>query len=137
MSLTISWGLAGGGASVEFPALEPATRSWSMGSYPITLQAAWGIQPLAFRHGLAAAGHTLSLGFQLLTATEAALIRTHYHGQRAALLPFGLPEAVWRGHTSPTGPVPGTTQWRYAQEPGESHRSAGLVDVSVELVSVL
>ena len=137
MSLTISWGLAGGGASVQFPALEPASRTWSMGLYPLTMQQAWGAQPLAFRHGLRAAGHTLTLAFEYLTTVEAALIRAHYHERRGTLLPFGLPPEVWRGHTSPTGPVPGSVQWRYGNEPSEQHSSGGLVNVSVSLVSVL
>lgn len=137
MTLAITWALAGGGANVAFPPLEPASRAWSMGIYPVTMQQAWGAQPLAYRHGLRAAGHTLTLTFELLTAAEAALIRAHYHERRGSLLPFDLPPEVWRGHTSPTGPVPGSVQWRYDREPSEQHSSGGLVDVSVSLVSVL
>lgn len=120
-----------------FPALEPATRQWTLGRYPVTLQPAWGAQPLAFIHGLAAAGHSLRLSYQLLTATEAALIRSHYHGQRGSLLPFDLPPIIWQRHTSPTGPVPPIVQWRYQDEPSEEHRSGSLIDLSVSLVSVL
>lgn len=121
----------------DFPSLEPASRSWSMGAYPVTMQPAWGMAPFAFRHGLKPAAHALALGYQLLTAAQAAQIRSHYHGQRGQLLPFSLPSIIWRGALSATGPVDEATQWRYVSPPEETHRVGGLVDMTVELESVI
>lgn len=136
MALTITWSLVGGAATIQFPPLQPLSRSWTMGSYPVTMQPAWGTQPLMFRHGLYATSYGLTLQYELLTTAEAALIRSHYHERRGGLLPFTLPAIVWLGHTSPTGPFPAATQWTYASEPDEQHRSGGLIDMSVSLVSV-
>lgn len=108
-----------------------------MGAYPVIMQPAWGMAPFSFRHGLTPSGHNLTLTYQLLTATEAAQIRSHYHGQRGGLLPFSLPPTVWRGALSSTGPVNGATQWRYASAPQETHLIGSRVDLTIELESVI
>jgi hypothetical protein len=115
-----------------FPALEPATRGWDMGSFPVTMQSAWGTSPMAFSHGSQPTAHKLTLTYQLISATEAATLRTHYRTQRGGLLPFTLPAVIWLNGVS-IGPG----QWRYAGPPQETHRNGGLVDVSIELQAVL
>ena len=120
-----------------FPALEPAERAYSAALYPLSIQSGWPSGSVRFRHGTTPTGYLLKLGYQLLTATEAGLIRTHYRGQRGGTLPFALDAAVWLGHGGDTAPAATATLWRYASPPEESHRSGGLMDVAVELESVI
>lgn len=120
-----------------FPALEPLTRSYDFGQYPVSDRPAFAGGPVRFRHGTVSSGHGLLLGYSNLTATEAKLIRDHYRDQQGGFLPFDLSPEAWAGHSSMTDLVPSTTQWRYAEAPQETHKDGGLMDVTVSLVSVI
>jgi hypothetical protein len=108
-----------------------------MGQFPVSEQRGFGGGSVRFLHGSTAGGHTLGLGFVLLTQAEAKLLRDHYRTQQGGFLPFGLSAAAWAGHSSATDLVPTTTNWVYAGPPEETHRNGGLVDVTVQLVSVI
>jgi len=116
----------------DFPDLEPFARSFTLGEYPITQQKAWGLTEIPFRHGLVPVAHQLKLSYQEITSAEAALIRDHHADQHGGLLPFDLPEAVFRGN-----PAPPLGPWRYIKPPDETHLDGGLVNVAVELETVL
>ena len=118
-----------------FPALEPATRSYRLGVYPVTTQAAWASEPVRFRHGRRSHSLQLTLGYSLLTAAEAALIRTHWRTQAGGVEPFLLSIEAMLGHGA-ADIVPDGTLWRYVSPPQESHRSGGLIDLAVELQTV-
>ena len=90
-----------------------------------------------FRHGTTPANHRLRLGFVNLSAAEAKLLRDHYRTQQGGYLAFSLSAEAWAGHTTATDLVPTTTLWRYSKPPEETHKNGGLVDVTVELVSVI
>ena len=119
-----------------FPALEPATRRYSMGNFPITEEKGFGGGSVRFKHGATAYSHNLELGFTALTQAEAKLLRDHYRTQQGGYIAFPLSTQAWAGHTSFTDLVPSTTQWRYASQPQEDHLSAGYVNVQITLVSV-
>lgn len=120
-----------------FPALRPASRRYSLGVYPVSEQRGFGGGSVRFLHGAGNYGHSLELGFVLLTAAEAKLLRDHYRLQQGGYLPFSLSPEVWAGHTSATDLVPTTTLWRYDKAPEETHRKGALVDVTVALASVI
>lgn len=120
-----------------FPALEPATRRYSMGVYPVTEERGFGGGSIRFRHGTLASSHTLDLGFIALTQAQAKLLRDHYRTQNGGHVAFALSAQAWAGHTTFTDLVPATTQWRYAAAPEETHRVGGYVDVTISLLSVL
>ena len=119
-----------------FPALEPATRRYSMGTFPITEEKGFGGGSVRFKHGTTAYGHNLELGFTALTQAEAKLLRDHYREQQGGYIAFPLSTQAWAGHTSFTDLVPLSTHWRYASQPQEDHLSAGYVNVQITLVSV-
>lgn len=121
----------------DFPALEPKTRAYTAGEFPITTERSFAGGTVRFRHGTVASGHVLKLGFENLTATEGALIRNHYRSQQGTYLAFALSAEVWLGHSSATDLVPATTLWRYNGPPEETHKPGGNMDVTVELVSVI
>jgi hypothetical protein len=116
----------------DFPNLEPIDRSFSFGEYPLSMQGAWGVSDIAFRHGLPPVGHQLTLTYQEISSSKAALIRSHHADQRGGLLPFDLSLAVFHGNPSPPlGP------WKYSKPPEETHLDGGLVNVVVNLEAVL
>lgn len=119
----------------EFPELEPATRSYTLGAFPITEESSASAGSVRFRHGLAATNAELSLGFEYLTEAQASLLRVHFQGQAGSFLGFQLPPIVWKGHTFTENIFSIGAQWRYAQVPEETHLSGGLVNVSISLVS--
>jgi hypothetical protein len=117
-----------------FPALVPAGRSYSFGSYPSSIEQSFA-GDVRFLHASTASGHSLELQYEKLTEAEVALIRSHYRTQNGGHRPFALSAQAWAGHTSFTDLVPSTTLWRYASSPDETQASAGFTDVSVSLVS--
>lgn len=116
----------------DFPDLEPIARAFTFGEYPISQQKAWGLTDVPFRHGLAPSAHQLKLTYQEITSAEAASIRDHHAGQLGGLLPFDLSSAVFNGN-----PAPPLGPWRYTKPPEETHLDGGLVNVAVELETVL
>ena len=118
-----------------FPELEPATRAYDFGLFPLTEQPSLSAGIVRFRHSVTPQNYQLTLGYTALTDAEAALIRQHYQGQGGGYRSFQLPPIVWRGHTFTGNVVPANTRWRYLATPEEEHRSAGYVNVSVTLGS--
>lgn len=120
-----------------FPALRPASRRYTFAQFPVTEERGFGGGSVRFLQGSTSSGLQLELGYELLTQAEAKLLRDHYRTQEGGFLPFALSAEAWAGHTDLSTLAPTTTQWVYADPPDESHRSGGLVDVTVQLVSVI
>jgi hypothetical protein len=118
-----------------FPVLEPATRSYDFGLFPLTEEPSVSAGIVRFRHSITPQNYQLTLGYVDLTDAEASLIREHYQSQGGGYLSFQLPATVWAGHTFSGNIVPYTTRWRYIETPEEEHRSAGYVNVTVTLGS--
>lgn len=108
-----------------------------MGAFPVTVEKGFGGGNTRFLHGSVSSGHTLELGFENLTEAEATQIREHYIGQNGGHVAFSLSSNAWAGHSSMTDLVPSTTQWKYSGPPEETHKSAGYVDMTVSLLSVI
>lgn len=121
----------------NFPSLRPASRQYSFGVFPVTEERGFGGGSVRFLHATVSNSHQLQLGFVHLSQADAKLLRDHYRNQEGGYLPFSLSAEAWAGHTSQTDLVPNTTYWRYAQPPEETHRKGGLVDVTLQLVSVI
>jgi hypothetical protein len=116
-----------------FPELEPATRAYDFGLFPLTEQPSLSAGIVRFRHSVTPQNYQLTLGYTALTDAEAGLIREHYQGQGGGYRSFQLPPIIWRGHTFSGNVAPTNTRWRYLAAPEEEHRSAGYVNVSVSL----
>jgi hypothetical protein len=119
-----------------FPSLEPTSRTYDFGRYPVTTQSGWAGGMVRFRHGLSPANHRLTLEYTYITEAQAKLLRDHYREQRGGFFQFALSSTAWAGHSSMTDLVPSTTSWRYAKQPEETHRSGSLVDMIIELEAV-
>jgi hypothetical protein len=118
-----------------FPELEPATRAYDFGLFPLTEQPSLSAGIVRFRHSITPQNYQLTLGYTALTDAEASLIRQHYQGQGGGYRSFQLPSIIWRGHTFSGNVAPTNTRWRYIAAPEEEHRSAGYVNVTVTLGS--
>jgi hypothetical protein len=118
-----------------FPVLEPATRSYDFGLFPLTEEPSVSAGIVRFRHSVTQQNYQLTLGYVNLTDAEASLIREHYQSQGGGYHSFQLPSIIWAGHTFSSNIVPYTTRWRYIETPEEEHRSAGYVNVTVTLGS--
>lgn len=118
-----------------FPELEPATRSYDFGLFPLTEEPSISAGIVRFRHSTTPQNYQLTLGYVDLTDAEASLIREHFQGQGGGYRSFQLPPIIWKGHTFTGNVVPTNTRWRYTAAPEEPHRSAGYVNVTVTLGS--
>ena len=118
-----------------YPALEPATRSYDLGAFPLTEQPSLSAGVVRFRHSVAATDYRLQLGYIYLSDAEATEIRTHFQSQGGTYRSFQLPSIIWKGHTFSGNVFPVGTRWRYADTPEETHQSGGLVNMTISLVS--
>jgi hypothetical protein len=121
----------------SFPAIEPFQRRFSLGALPVAqLQTSTGVS-IRFRIGTDATAFSLQLDYIHLSAAEAKQIRDHYNAKQGSLIFFLLPSIIWSGHGSNSLVAPFGTEWRYAAPPEETQRKGGLVNVSVQLASIL
>ena len=118
-----------------FPSLEPATRSYDFGTFPLTEEPSVSAGIVRFKHSTTPENYQLTLGYNALTDAEATLIRNHFQFQGGGYRSFQLPAIVWAGHTFSGNVVPTNTRWRYLDAPEEEHRSAGYVNLTVTLGS--
>jgi hypothetical protein len=116
-----------------FPELEPATRSYDFGLFPLTEQPSLSAGIVRFRHSVTPQNYQLTLGYNALTDAQASLIRQYYQGQGGGYRSFQLPPIIWAGHTFTGNVVPTNTRWRYIDAPEEEHFSIGYVNVTVSL----
>lgn len=118
-----------------FPSLEPATRSYDLGLFPLTEEPSISAGIVRFRHSVTPQNYQLTIGYNALTDAEASLIRQHFQGQGGGYRSFQLPPIIWKGHTFTGNVAPTNTRWRYIAAPEEEHFSAGYVNVTVTLGS--
>lgn len=118
-----------------FPAMEPATRSYDFGIFPLTEEPSISAGIVRFRHSVTPQNYQLTLGYNALTDAQASQIREHFQFQGGGYRSFLLPPVIWAGHTFSGNIVPYTTRWRYTEAPEEEHFSVGYVNVTVTLGS--
>jgi hypothetical protein len=120
----------------NFPSLRPATRQFSFGEYPVSMQTGFGGGTVRFLHGIGRSAVVMELTYQNLAQAEAKLIRDHYRIRQGSHQDFLLPDALWAGHSGPANIVPRTTRWKYGSQPEETQKRGGYVDLTVSLISV-
>ena len=118
-----------------FPALEPATRSYDFGLFPLSEEPSISAGIVRFRHGTTATNQELTLSYEYLSDSETTLIRNHFQEQGGGYRSFLLPAIIWAGHTSSTNLAPANMQWRYIEAPKEEHLRGGYVNLTVTLGS--
>lgn len=120
-----------------FPSLVPATRSYSLGEFPVSIETGFGGGNVRFLHNTNSSGVVLDLTFTALTQENAKLIRDHYRGQDGTHVAFDLPVSLWQGQSSASNIVSSAVLWRYAQSPTEDHLEIGRITMTIQLISLL
>jgi hypothetical protein len=119
----------------DFPALEPAGRSYDFGAFPLTEQPSLSAGIVRFRHAATPTDYRLTLEYVYLTDVQASQIRSHFQNQAGTYRSFQIPSIIWKGHTFSGNVFPVTTRWRYAEPPEETHHEIGRYSMTVSLVS--
>jgi len=118
-----------------FPSLAPRTRALSLGDTPQQVYLGTSGGEVRFKHGSSYISQQLTLGYELLTESEAQQILDHYAGQQGSLIPFDVSATVWNGYGSP--PVDSSEyQWRYVEPLSVSIASPTRYNINVELATV-
>ena len=118
-----------------FPELEPNTRSYDFGLFPLTEEPSLSAGIVRFRHNTTPQGYQLTLGYNAISDAQATLIRNHYQGQGGGYRSFPLPSVIWKGHTFSGNIALYAMQWRYSETPEEEHLQVGRINVTIALVS--
>lgn len=118
-----------------FPALEPNTRSYDFGVFPLTEEPSLSAGIVRFRHSTKPQNYQLTLGYNAISDAQASLIRTHFQSQGGSYRSFDLPPVIWKGHTFTGNITAYSMQWRYSDSPEEEHLDIGRINVTVSLVS--
>ena len=118
-----------------FPELEPNTRSYDFGLFPLTEEPSLSAGIVRFRHSTTPQNYQLTLGYNAITDAQATLIRNHYQSQGGGYRSFALPSVIWKGHTFSGSIAPYTMLWRYNETPEEEHLDIGRINVTIALVS--
>ena len=120
----------------QFPSLKPSSRSFTPGSLPIeSFQSLSGKETRVIL-GDTMHGHTLSLEYQNIQEADVRLVTDHWYGQQGTALSFTLPRNLWAGWEDFSSAIAGNPTWRYAGQPEIEAVSPGIMNVSVELVSL-
>jgi len=118
-----------------FPALEPDTRSYDLGSYAISEVVAAGGGSTRFSHSSLFSAFVLQLGYVRLPEASMQLLRDHYATQNGDAYSFNLSAITWRGQSTSMLFMALTTYWKYAAPIQEIQQSAGRYDCSISLVT--
>lgn len=124
---------------MAYPALQPSSRSFSPGTYPVKTFKAQSGAETRLLYGNQRSGMTLELQYENITDANAELFVTHYDQVLGTYQTFSLPTAVKAGWaaSSSTIDVTSATAWRYAEEPSITAVKPGLSKVQVKLIGVL
>ena len=117
-----------------FPAIAPASRTFTPGDYPHSPFVALSGEQSRVRHSDAVLGASLELEFVRLTEAERLSIETHYLGQYGEIETFMLPPETFSGF-NPYDFNEGAGLWRYAEPPEIEDFCGPTHDVRVRLVS--
>lgn len=119
-----------------FPALHPASRTFTPGDYPHKALTGYSGRENRTRRNNVMQGSDVRLTFVGLSETQMLSVLAHYQGQYGQFAAFDLPSSVWNGFTAKTTfTLPGYL-WRYREPPSVEDYPHGGYVVNVALESV-
>lgn len=119
-----------------FPALQPASRTYTPGFYSHTNVATLSLQPARIRQSNVVINQLLRFTFVALTEAEMLSIYAHYNGQKGQFLSFDLPNAVFTGVQQKAYISPAGYSWIYSKSPAVRDIVNNRYTVDVELECV-
>lgn len=118
-----------------FPALKPATRTFTPGRHPHSeIPTLSGLQTRV-RTSNVILEQRLRLTFAALTETEMLSIRNHYIQQQGRFLSFTIPNELLSGTGTPSAFTPTGYNWLYADRPQITDIGLQRYDVSIDIVT--
>jgi hypothetical protein len=124
---------------MAFPALQPTSRSFSPGNFPVKTFNAQSGAEVRILYGSERTKMTLSLGYENITDAEAQLFVDHFDEVQGTYGVFDIASKAligWSGDASTLDTI-GNNSWRYDSAPSLSSIRPGLSSVTVELIGVL
>jgi len=139
----VELGWSGADLMATFPALVPASRTFTAATYPGAVQLAYSGRESRIRTSNAQTGARFRLAFSALSEDEMLAIRDHYYGQIGRFRPFQLSAELLSGMANPSAVTPTGYQWIYVASPKVTDLPAGTAqarscrhDVELELEMV-
>ena len=120
----------------QFPAIKPSSRSFTPGMVPVQSFASMSGKETRVILGDTMHGHSISLSFSNLQEPAVKQITDHWYNRQGTALDFTLPFDVWAGWSQYSSATTDGQKWRYAAQPEISAVTLGIMNVSVELVSL-
>ena len=121
---------------MDFPALEPTSRTWTPGSEPVVVNTHITGFETRVLLGSSPVNAQLSLTFANRLEADSNQITAHYLAVRGTFETFDLPPEVFAGMTTYNFVKPATHKWRYISAPTVEYVSPGISSVTVSLMAV-
>lgn len=125
---------------MPFPTLQPTSRAFTPGNYPIKTFTAQSGAEVRILYGNKRNGMTLDLSYENITDQQADDFVVHYDDMKGEYSTFSLPTELLAGWSGDTTAITATNigvQWRYAETPSINNVQAGRSSVQIKLVGVL
>lgn len=125
---------------MPFPTLQPTSRSFEAGDYPVKIFKAQSGAEVRIMYGSKRTGMMLSLSYDNITDANAGAFVTHFDEVFGVYATFVLPTALlagWGGSTSTLTAINTGSKWRYAEPPTIANVRPGRSSVQVKLLGVL
>jgi hypothetical protein len=120
----------------NFPALQPTSRAFQLGQYPIKTYRAMSGAVVRRSFGNRAFGYTLDLQFENVSESIVNAIVNHYNGQQGGTIGFAIPAEVFAGYSGTLQSqflyVPGI-EWLYAEPPSINSIIKGISSIDIKL----
>ena len=120
----------------QFPDLKPAGRSFTPGVVPVSTFQAMSGREMRVILGDTMHGHSLQLSFSNIQEAVVQQILSHWYACLGTALDFTLPPNVWAGWAEYSSAITPGQKWRYTGQPSVEGVSPGIMNVSVELISL-
>lgn len=122
---------------MTFPAYKPSSRVFTAGQMPVSMFRALSGAETRIITGSQTSSHAVSLSFNNVDEQVAENILSHWYLMQGVALAFQLPFEVWAGWSNYAAGVSPDQSWRYSKAPNVDTVSPGIMNISVQLLSVL
>jgi hypothetical protein len=124
---------------MTFPTINPSSRQFDAGDWPIKTYTAQSGAELRILYGSKRTGMKLGLSYDNITDTQAEEFLTHYDSTFGTYQTFTLPSQVRSGWTGTQAAIDAAAgnNWRYKEQPQVTAVKPGRSSVRVSLVGVL
>ena len=120
----------------QFPAIKPSVRNFTAGMLPVETFASLSGKETRVILGDTMHNHLVTLSFSNIQEPIVKRITDHWYNRQGIALDFTLPADVWAGWAEYASATTSGQKWRYVEQPQIQAVSPGIMNVSVELISL-